>query len=130
MPGIDDMIPGSNAGAYEKEEIRVGPPLSYVGEKLRMTVECVYESCRKLKAAKESAVGCRKQAISIDGQDLDAAWRFAVSAFRYSLTAFLALYNMLGLLADQSLCDTLLQYERKEFEQWLDRIEQEGSVTG
>jgi hypothetical protein len=33
MADIDDLFTPPNAGAYEKEELRKGPPLTYVGEK-------------------------------------------------------------------------------------------------
>jgi len=43
---------------------------------------------------------------------------------------YLALNNMLALANEKDLDDRLLAYSRDEFKEWLDRIDQAGSVTG
>ena len=44
--------------------------------------------------------------------------------------SYLALNNMLALTNDNDFDDRLLAYSREEFKEWLDRIDQAGSVTG
>ena len=56
--------------------------------------------------------------------------RYAWSAFYDEIVAFLALSNMLALANDQSLVDRLLAHDSAEFDDWLRRIEAEGSVVG
>jgi len=113
MADIDDLFTDPNAGAYEAEESRVGPPLTYVGEKLRYSLEHAH---RAAKATKEG---------DQEGAHLDAD-----AAFRYGVTAYLGLYNMLGMLLDHRKFDALLDLDRDAFEGWLDTVQREGSVHG
>lgn len=113
MANIDDLFTDPNAGAYEVEESRVGPPLAYVGEKLRCSLEHAHRSAQATRGAPERE-----------------ADREADAAFRYGLTAYLALYNMLGLLSDPRKLDALLELDEDSFETWLDAVQREGSVDG
>ncbi|MDT8437316.1 MAG: hypothetical protein RRA92_11250 [Gemmatimonadota bacterium] len=113
MAEIDDLFSDPNAGAYEAKETRVGPPLAYVGEKLKSSLEHAHRAAR---ASRESAA-------EEMGRDAD-------TAFRYGVTAFLGLYNMLGMLVDHRKLDALLELDGASFEQWLDTVEREGSVHG
>ena len=54
----------------------------------------------------------------------------ALYAFRSGIVGYLALNNMLALANEHDLDDRLLAYSRDEFKEWLDRIDQAGSVTG
>ena len=36
---LDEVVGDSNAGAYQKAELRQGPPLEYVAEKVRRSLE-------------------------------------------------------------------------------------------
>ena len=54
----------------------------------------------------------------------------ALDAYRSGIVGYLALKNMLALANDTDLGDRLLIYSRDDFKEWLDRIDQAGSVTG
>ncbi len=54
----------------------------------------------------------------------------ALYAFRSAVVGHLALNNMLALANDNDLDERLLAYSRDKFKEWLDRIDQAGSVTG
>jgi len=52
------------------------------------------------------------------------------AAFRYELTGFLALANMLVVANEASLSEQLLEMTPDVFRSWLDRVTGEGSVLG
>lgn len=110
MADIDDLFREPNGPAYEAREVRIGPPLGYVGEKLA-------NSLRSIHAAHASAP---------ENYEVTAQLR---SAFHYALVAFLALHNMLA-LADLDREPQLLTLSADDFSDWLVSIEREGSVTG
>jgi hypothetical protein len=92
MPDIDDLFSEPNAGAYEVEESRTGPPLDYVAEKLRNALESSHRIARGAGSmGSEPGGGSVLDAWSEGLEDLK---READVGFRYSLAAFLALYNM------------------------------------
>lgn len=113
MADIDDLVTDPNAGAYEAEETRLGPPLTYVGEKLRCALEHSHRAARATKAA-----------------GAEAAHREADASFRYGVTAYLGLYNMLGMLVDHRKLDALLDLDSDSLEEWLVTVQREGSVHG
>lgn len=113
MADIDDLFTDPNAGAYEAEETRVGPPLTYVGEKLRYSLEHGHRAATATK---------------VTGSE--AAHREADASFRYGVTAYLGLYNMLGMMLDHRKLDALLDLDGAAFEEWLDTVQREGSVHG
>jgi hypothetical protein len=39
---LDEILGDSNAGAYQRVEERTGPPLEYVAEKSRNTIEAIH----------------------------------------------------------------------------------------
>ena len=120
MADIDDLFVPPNADAYETEEHRRGPPLSYVGEKARAALEQIHGLCRDLQGAPEEV-----QSRLVSG---------ANGAFYYALVSFLALYNSMGRLGEwerqQEKIKALRELPGTAFEEWLDSIEEEGSVTG
>ncbi len=131
MPDIDDLYQDPNAGAYEKEETRTGPPLSYVGEKLRGAVESAHRTYRSIErdvpddlpqpsGAKGTSYSTKQDGLISPGY----------SSYRYSLTAFLALYNQLGRISAQKKIAALLELDPRDFSDWLDSVEREGSVIG
>lgn len=113
MAEEDDEFRGPNDNAYEKPQVRVGPPLEYVAEKLRHAIEATHHLLRHLRklAGSETAV-------------FDATY-----AFQSQLTAFLALNNLLALANEKGFFDRLEGYTDQQFKDWLDRISQQGSVT-
>ena len=118
---IDDWFGEPNADAYIKTEERTGPPLDYIAEKMRRCIE----SCHFLTTTlDESKVSSPLQA------DVFNLSSHASVAFRSQVVAYLALKNMFALINDGELFDRLERYSREEFTEWLDRIDQEGSVTG
>jgi len=121
MARIDDLYRDPNAGAYEREELRIGPPLDYVGEKLRHAVEYAHQAYQAIRNVDPGG---------LSSSDRQALLSRTYGSFRSSLTAFLALYNMLGLLTEPKKVDALLDLEADALDEWLDRIVQEGSVTG
>ncbi len=131
MSDIDDLFTPPNAGAYEKREIRTGPPLDYIGEKLGMAVELAHRTYRRIK---EYVPENFELPQNVHGTDLsvkrDALLSSAFGTFRAATTAFLALHNMLGMIQDQDKFEALLDLEPEEFEAWIERVEREGSVTG
>lgn len=120
MADIDDLLVPPNADAYETEEHRKGPPLSYVGEKARAALYHIHGLCRELQESPEET---RSRLVS-----------GANGAFYYALVSFLALYNSMGRLGEwehqQEKIRALRELPSSAFEEWLDSIEEEGSVTG
>jgi len=109
----DDMFRGPNDGAYEKGELRMGPPLDYVAEKFRHALEATHQLIADLRQAKDS----------------DSLLFHARYAFVSQLTGYLALKNMLALANEHGLAQRLEGYSPEEFKEWLARIDQQGSVT-
>ncbi|EFK96642.1 hypothetical protein LDC_1335 [sediment metagenome] len=115
---INDIAGDSNAGAYRKQEVRSGPPLDYVSEKMEIALVDLHHAIHRL------------QRLVLDSDTGDIAVSSAMSAFRHELVAFCALHNMLGLANDPQLVKRLLVLSPGEFEDWLTATRSEGSVTG
>lgn len=120
-----------NDNAYEREELRTGPPLTYVAEKSRRCLESLHslirEIQRRIPSSLSEELDSKGNPVSIKDEFLLPT---ANDAFRCGLTAYLALNNMLALANDGDLGERLLGYTRDEFGDWLGRIQREGSVTG
>jgi hypothetical protein len=101
--------------AYTETETRTGPPLRYVAEKLRRSLESLQPLHGNL--------------VSDDPlqADLHGSCR---SAFRNALTAHLALWRRLELKDDEKIVDWLLHLSSEDFGRWLDMTERNGSVSG
>lgn len=119
MDSIDDSISPPNGEAYEKVELRDGSPLSYVGEKLGMAVEFSHAVYQKLEIK-----GADNMLNEYGPRESAGA------AFRYATTAFLALYNMLGLIDDQNKFKTLEKLSPDKFRTWIAMVQREGSIHG
>ncbi len=111
MDQDEDLFRDPNDGAYVREQRRTGPPLEYVCEKTRRTLQSLHEALRKLPGD------------SVDRSDVQYA-------FVNALTAHLALNNMLALVNEPDARERLLRMPRERFEDWLDRVERGGSVSG
>lgn len=129
---FDDFMRSTNGPAYEKNEARNGPPLSYVGEKIRYALE----NCHDLLQGIES---CVPNNLPLpdgyqEGASLSAKLDFlkspALASFHYQVTAFAALFNMLGMVKSSKDIERLAQTPEKDFKKWLDFVEREGSVLG
>jgi hypothetical protein len=135
MADIDDLFTPPNAAAYEKQELRKGVPLSYVGEKLRSslyylhglrtTIREVVPDDSTVPSPVETEHRSTKEERLVGPADM---------AFYYALVSFLALYNSLGRLGEwgkeEEKIRALKWLHRTEFEAWLDSVASEGSVTG
>lgn len=105
MDDDQDFLP-PNGGAYEKREVRTGPPLSYVAEKLTTSLRILHEGVTK--SPNEAAMA---------------------DALRYSTTAFLALHNMLALAHADDWFQRIVAMSRTEFRDWTQRISESGTVS-
>lgn len=88
----DDVLPGSpNDEAYEKQEVRSGPPLDYVAEKFRHCLEGLHGAIRDIGRGPQT-----DPATTDAGQD-DLIGFQAKYAFHSAVVGYLALHNMLAL---------------------------------
>jgi len=131
MPDMGEYLIGANGGAYERKELRTGPPLDYVAEKLSLSLEQLHNAWRAIEK------GVPEDAPKLSGAfgagysvKRDAILSPVYAAFRYELTGFLALTNMLALANEPSLIEQLLAMDSSAFRQWVERVEHEGSVVG
>ena len=111
---LGDLYSDPNGPAYQGTQQRTGPPLEYVAEKLRRSLERLHE----LRAEAHGTAGVEP-----------TLERAAQGAFYYAAVAYLALHNMLALANPPEFTDRLLAMSHAEFGEWLDGIDQEGSVT-
>ena len=121
-PG-DFLLP-PNDNAYETEELRTGPPLDYVAEKFRHCLEGLHGTIHEIER------GSGKETTTTDANQDDSVGFQAKYAFQSAFVGYLALKNMLALANDNDLSSRLSSYSREEFRNWLDQIDQGGSVTG
>jgi len=111
---MDDILDlSSNGPAYEKEQVRLGPPLEYVAEKLQTALLLLHGHCEAERKREQPPASSTPEAI-----------------FRYQMTAFLALKNMLHLAGDPDFASRLLEMPGEDFETWVENVSTEGSVTG
>ena len=126
-----------NGAAYRTGERRVGPPLDYVGEKLRQGLACQHALLHALRVPGGPDDGARSDGASSGtssgasgGPSGGASAMAARLAFGYQLTAYLALYNMLGSRGSEDDVDRLVATAPGDFRRWLDFVAREGSVSG
>lgn len=117
MSSDDLEFRDSNDGAYVKSEERTGPPLDYVAEKLRRSLEAIHSLHSLLLT-------------SDDHPSQERLRHEAEHALQKGLTSFLALHNLLALSNEHRLTERLLSYSYEEFQDWLDRIQEQGSING
>lgn len=126
----DEMPSDPNGSAYQKAEKRTGPPLDYVAEKLESSLVMIHNTIRSIREMvpedlpQSSAAIGSSYSVKQDGL-VSPAW----SAFRYGLTAFLALQNMLALANDPKIFERLLGYTTEQFRDWLNNIDRRGLIS-
>jgi hypothetical protein len=118
-PDSNEGFRDPNDGAYEKAELRTGPPLDYVAEKFRRSMELTHSLVDMLRTAQQ-----------MDPEPGSTMLFQAIGALKYQLTGYLALKNMLALVNDQGFFERIEKYSRNDFTDWLDRIDQQGTTTG
>jgi hypothetical protein len=127
----DDFFRPPNDNAYEADELRTGPPLDYVAEKFRHNLEALHRLIYDIKNRVPEDLSVEhpsvESGVSVRDEYLLPTAHYA---FRSAIVGYLALKNMLALANDNDLSDRLSSYSREEFTDWLDRIDQGGSVTG
>lgn len=123
-----------NGSAYETAEVRIGPPLDYIAEKLRTAIVSAYNAVRSsLNTSGLEEVNpevFRAVMRGEEGKGKNETCRCAVISFRFSLHAYLALQNMLAPMNQHDIIERLLSMTWDDLQAWLDRVTQEGSVTG
>jgi hypothetical protein len=122
--GLDDEYSDPNGPAYQKTESRTGPPLEYVSEKLRSSIERLHALNHELASRAEREAPGAGQAPAFDSAKSEAE-----AAFYYALVAWLALNNMLSAANPPSFSERLAAMPRQEFRDWLDNIQLGGSVS-
>ncbi len=127
----DDLFRPPNDNAYETDEVRTGPPLDYVAEKLRHNLESLHSLIHEIqrRVPEDLSVGDPSAGPPVSVKE-EYLLPTAHYGFRCAIVGYLALKNMLALANDNDLYERLLAYSRDEFKEWLDRIDQAGSVTG
>lgn len=130
MTDSDDDPPfvSPNAGAYERQELRGGPPLRYVAEKLRASLEAQHDvicALRDRLPDDVSALTPLRAGVSLKADLLVFP---ADTAFWNALVAYLALSNMTALATPET-AERLLTFARNELRDWFNRIEQAGITT-
>ena len=125
----------ANGPAFQKEEQRVGPPLDYVAQKLRYAVEGIHATVLSLKENIPDDFPIPSHFPSdflhrdVFSAKNDLFLSPACSALSFSITAYLALNNMLNLPGVSELADQAEDLSREELKNRLDLIDSEGSVT-
>lgn len=122
MDDLDDLIKDPNGGAYERAEHRVGPPLSYVAQKARGSLEQLHALHATIERLARS--GAPASAASV--RELQGR---LTGAMYYGVVSYLALNNMLALAQDPNVAERLLARSSEDFSDWLDGIDRGGSVT-
>ena len=127
----DDFFRPPNDNAYECDELRTGPPLDYVAENFRHNLEALHRLIYDIqnRVPEDLSVGLPPAETTASVRD-EFLLPSAHYAFRSAIVGYLALKNMLALANDNDLSNRLSLYSREEFKDWLDRIDQGGSVTG
>ncbi len=127
----DDFFRPPNDNAYETEQVRTGPPLDYVAETVRHNLEALHSLIHEIRRRVPKDLCAEERSwgppVSVKEEYLLPTAHYA---FRSATVGYLALNNMLALTNDNEFDDRLLAYSREEFKEWLDRIDQAGSVTG
>ena len=131
MRSRPDYFADPNGGAYRRDERRTGPPLDYVGEKLRQGLGCQHALLHALGDARAgTAAGAERARAAEEPSEPGPSALAARLSFGYQLTAYLALYNMLGARGSEDELDRLVAMAPEDSRRWLAFVAREGSVSG
>ena len=128
---IPGTIPPNGPDCYTTSEIRTGPPLDYVAEKLRTSLSGLHSVHAQVRDDVPDGLPC-PEAFRTKYPQWDPKRELLSScgrAFQYGVISYLALNNLLALSNDPGLFDRLLAMPFADFCRWLDSIDREGSVT-
>lgn len=128
---IPDTTP-PNDSAYTHTETRTGPPLTYVGEKLRSTIQSLHSLHTLALMDLSDDLPCperHRAAWPTYNPKDESILSPCYMAFRTAIIAYAALYNMLAMVGDNDIFERLLEMPEDNFRRWLDDIDREGSVT-
>jgi hypothetical protein len=114
----EELFRSPNGGAYEKQELRTGPPLDYVAEKYRSSLEMTHYLLGTVNNS------------DIKNDLKDTLLSQIRGALRYQLTGYLALKNMLAVVSNEGIFQRIEHYSREDFSDWLNGVDQQGSVQG
>jgi hypothetical protein len=127
MADLDGVYGDPNGGAYEKTEVRTGPPLSYVSEKLRRALEEIHMGHWEFVTYQSNHTLPSEPDRARPGPE-DVRRRLQ-AAFRVAAVAFCALSNALAHANPADFYERLLALRRDDFSDWLDEIERGGTVS-
>jgi len=117
-----------NGGAYEKWEVRNGPPLGYVVVKLHAALEAGHDLVRNI----QRFVPDELDHASAGDRRVPIKDTFLISpahhAFYDTVKSYLALQNRLALMNEHDLVYRLMALSKEEFEEWLVEIESSSAV--
>ncbi len=130
---IDDLFSEPNGSAIQRTELRTGPPLDYIAEKVQNAIKHIHRAYTEGRSAIPDdlsyplASNGLASPISIKE---DLILGPIEDAFRKSVVAYLALLNLLALANDHALFGRLLRSSPEQLRQWLNRITRQGSLLG
>jgi len=124
---LDDVYSDPNAGAYEKTELRTGPPLSYVCEKLHRALAEIHAAHWEFVTYQSKHALPPEHDRAFPGPE--NIHGTLLSAFRLAAVAFCALNNALAHANPADFYERLLAMDRGDFHRWLDDIERGGTVA-
>lgn len=115
---LNDYMKSTNGPAYEKNESGSGPPLTYIGEKLRGALKQSHAVLSNLQSCVPDDLPlpsdyCEDAPISAKNDLLISP---AFTAFHYQAVAFAALFNMLSLVSARKGVERLIGMSEAEFE--------------
>lgn len=128
MPdSLDDFEKLLQKAPYEKEEIRHGVPLGYVGEKLESSLMSLHFTWRimndSIPANLPNPLGAP------EGYDEKVALiSAAFQSFRNGVKAYTSLYNWLQIIDNEEYYQSLLDKDHAAFKRWLDLVASRGNV--
>jgi hypothetical protein len=129
---IPDTSPPNGPLGYTHTETRTGPPLDYVAEKLCDSIKSLHSLYSLTMKDIPDDLLCPKR-FKTEYPDYNPKHDSVLStcqiAFRYAVTSYLALKNLLAFTHDQDIFKKHLKMPRNDFDRWLDHINSEGSVT-
>lgn len=127
-----NQLPSSNGSAFQKKEERYGPPLEYIGEKLRSAVEAAHDNLYNIRNYVPDNLKREPEFTEQAPENIkkDILLSSASITLHYTLVSYLALYNMLGAANAKTFDEGVANKSKDELKKWLDLIEREGSVNG